>query len=228
MSLYLWVILGTIAGPFLLSFDRKVHFYTNWKHLFPAMLTIAAAFLIWDSYFTSQHIWGFTPRYLQGIYVGNLPLEECLFFAVVPYACLFIYEVLKAYFPHWKPVGLARYFAICFTIAGLVLGTIYHDHWYTASACLISAAWTGIFFFWKKAPWYPQFVTTFLVAIVPFLVVNGILTGSFTAQPVVWYSEAHIIGPRIFTIPVEDLFYNYCMLLPMTALYEFLRTRAGK
>ena len=54
----------------------------------------------------------------------------------------------------------------------------------------------------------------------PFLIVNGILTGAVTDEPVVWYSVDHIMGPRIYTIPVEDLFYNYAMLLPMTALYE--------
>jgi lycopene cyclase domain-containing protein len=225
MSLYVWVILGTVAGPFLLSFDRKVHFYTTWRSLFPAILIVAALFLLWDSYFTKQGIWGFTPEYLQGIYLSNLPLEECLFFAVVPYACLFIYEVLKAYFPKLRPVGLSRIFAGCFTLAGLLLGIFYFDHWYTASACLISAVLTVVFWYWKKVAWYPQFVCTFLVALVPFLIVNGILTGSFTPQPVVWYSETHIVGPRIFTIPLEDLFYNYCMLLPIVALYEWFGRR---
>ena len=31
MSAYLWIILGTITGPFFLSFDKKVHFYTHWQ-----------------------------------------------------------------------------------------------------------------------------------------------------------------------------------------------------
>ena len=102
MSLYGWVILATIAGPLALSFDKKVHFYTYWKALFPALLLIGTAFLIWDEYFTINKIWGFNNDYLHGIYLGHLPLEEVLFFLVVPYACVFIYEVLIAYFPNIK------------------------------------------------------------------------------------------------------------------------------
>jgi hypothetical protein len=39
-----------------------------------------------------------TKNTLVGIYFGGLPLEECLFFLTVPYASVFIYACLKAYF----------------------------------------------------------------------------------------------------------------------------------
>jgi hypothetical protein len=81
------------------------------------------------------------------------------------------------------------------------------------------------FYFVKRVTWYPSFVFTFLVAQIPFLVVNGILTGSFTPEPVVWYNSEHIIGFRIFTIRLEDVFYNYAMLLPIVAIYMFLKNR---
>ena len=65
----------------------------------------------------------------------------------------------------------------------------------------------------------------FLVAIIPFIIVNGILTGAVTDQPIVWYSESHIMGPRIYTIPIEDLYYNYAMLLPIIGIYEYLKEK---
>ena len=64
MSLYLWVILGTVTGPFFLSFDKKVHFYTYWKALFPAILIVALAFISWDQLFTQAGIWGFNGTYI--------------------------------------------------------------------------------------------------------------------------------------------------------------------
>ncbi len=225
MSLYFWILIGTIAGPLLLSFDKKVHFYTNWKHLLPAALIVAAGFLVWDEYFTQQKIWGFNPEYVQGIYFGDLPLEECLFFLLVPYACLFIHEVLKAYFPQADLRRFSHFFAFGFTLLGFILGLIHFDNAYTASACIISALLTIGFYYVNKVKWYANFVFTFLVAIIPFLIVNGILTGAFTPEPVVWYNEEHIIGIRMYTIPLEDIFYNYCMLLPITAIYEWLKNR---
>ena len=225
MSLYFWIMIGTIAGPFLLSFDKKVHFYSYWKYLFPAIIAVAACFLVWDEYFTHLKIWGFNPEYLQGIYFGHLPLEECLFFLLVPYACLFIHEVLKAYFPKVNLKRFSHFFAFGFTLLGLILGLMHIEQAYTASACIISALLTIGFYHVNKVKWYADFVFTFLVAMIPFLIVNGILTGGFTEKPIVWYSENHIVGIRIFTIPMEDIFYNYCMLLPITGIFEWLKRR---
>ncbi len=228
MSLYLWIIIGTITGPFFLSFDKKVHFYTYWKALSPALLVVGIAFLIWDNYFTHQGIWGFNPGYLSGIYIDKLPLEECLFFLVVPYACVFIYEVLKAYFPKRKTALLSRLVGFTLVFSGFLLGLMNMDNWYTASACLGAAILIIGIYFVGKAPWFGDFSLTFLVALIPFLIVNGILTGSITEQPVVWYNEEHIIGFRIATIPLEDLYYNLCLLLPVVAIYEWLKKRINK
>jgi lycopene cyclase domain-containing protein len=225
MSLYLWIILGSITGPFLLSFDKKVGFFNYWKALFPTIILVAIGFLCWDEYFTELEIWGFTPAYLSGIYFGKLPLEECLFFLVVPYACVFVYEVLKAYFPKRKTAVLARLFAFLMVFSGMYLGVMYLDNWYTASACILSSMLILGLYFVGKAPWFGDFALTFLVVLIPFLIVNGILTGMFTEEPVVWYNSDHIIGFRIVTIPLEDIYYNLCMLLPIIAIYEWLKTR---
>lgn len=224
MSFYLWLILGSFAGPFVLSFDRKVQFYRTWKWLFPSVAAVALVFILWDEYFTAYGIWGFTPRYLQGIFVGHLPVEECLFFIVVPYACIFIYEVIRAYFPRRKTDLLARIFAFTMVFAGFTLGISELDNWYTASACIGAALLIIGVYFVKRLFWFGDFALAFLVVMVPFLIVNGMLTGAVTEQPVVWYSEEHITGLRILTIPVEDIFYNLCLLLPVTFLFELLRS----
>lgn len=225
MSLYLWIILGSIVGPFFLSFDKKVRFFRYWKALIPAIILVAIGFLCWDEYFTELEIWGFTPTYLSGIYFGKLPLEECLFFLVVPYACVFVYEVIKAYFPKRKTAVLARLFAFLMVFSGMYLGIMYLDNWYTASACILSSMLILGLYFVGKAPWFGDFALTFFVILIPFLIVNGILTGMFTEEPVVWYNSDHIIGFRIVTIPLEDIYYNLCMLLPIIAIYEWLKTR---
>jgi lycopene cyclase domain-containing protein len=53
------------------------------------------------------------------------------------------------------------------------------------------------------------FLYSFLIALIPFLIVNGLLT----SIPVVLYNDAENLGIRIYTIPVEDVFYGYALLL---------------
>lgn len=228
MSLYLWINVLSFAGPFLLSFDKKVHFYTHWKTLFPAILVVGTGFIAWDIYFTENGIWGFNPDYLSGITIINLPIEECLFFFTVPYACVFIYEVMKAYFPTFRPAQLAYGFSFVFTLTAISLALVFSQNWYTFYALLGAGLLNWIIYFGWTPKWYPYFVISFIITMIPFLIVNGVLTGAVTPEPVVWYNENHIMGPRVVTIPVEDIFYNFFMLFPVVGIHEWLKVKGDK
>jgi lycopene cyclase domain-containing protein len=70
------------------------------------------------------------------------------------------------------------------------------------------------------------FWLAYLVHLIPFCVVNGVLTGAATPQPVVWYNPEEILGPRLYTIPVEDTIYALtCLLLPITIMEGLLKKR---
>lgn len=224
MSLYLWINILSFAGPFFLSFDKKVAFFKKWKTLFPGIIIVGIIFLIWDQYFTENLIWGFNKAYLTGIYFGDLPLEECLFFFTVPYACVFIYECLKAYIPVLKITGFVYVFSLFFSLTGIVLAIVFSENWYTFWALLLASLLNLVVFFGFSFKWYNHFVFAFLIAFIPFLIVNGILTGGFTDEPIVWYNENHIMGARIGTIPVEDNYYNLLMLLPIVLIHEGLQS----
>ena len=65
----------------------------------------------------------------------------------------------------------------------------------------------------------------YLVHLITFLVVNGVLTGAVTPEPVVFYNATEIIGLRIVTIPIEDTIYALtCLLIPITVM-EYLLNR---
>lgn len=225
MSLYLWINVLSFAGPFFLSFDKKVHFYKHWKTVLPGIVIVGAGFVACDVYFTENGIWGFNPDYLSGITIFNLPLEECLFFFTVPYACLFIYEVVKAYFPTFRPAQFSYYFSLVFTLTALILGIYFHENWYTFYALLGAGILNWVVYFGFTPKWYPYFIVAFIITQVPFLMVNGVLTGAVTPDPVVWYNEEHIMGPRIYTIPVEDIFYNFFMLFSVAVIHELLKKK---
>ena len=58
------------------------------------------------------------------------------------------------------------------------------------------------------------------MSLIPFLIINGFLTGSFSETPIVNYNPNQIIGLRIFNIPIEDTMYSLLMLLIVIAIYE--------
>lgn len=221
MYIYLYLNIFTVAFPLLLSFDKKVAFYKSWSSLFPAILVNALVFISWDVLFTDLGVWGFNEEYLVGIYFFNLPLEEVLFFITVPYACVFIYAVLKAYIttdylqPYAKAIAVLLMLSLSF-IAAFNSGKLYTSVTFCA---LVVMHLLHLRFFADKV--LGRFYLAYLVHLVPFLLVNGVLT----YLPVVWYSNDYILGLRIISIPVEDTMYSMLMLLLPITVYEGLQQR---
>ena len=90
MSLYAWLMLASIAGPFALSFDKKVAFYKYWPAMFIGIAGNLVLFILWDSWFAHIGVWDFNPRYVWPLRFLGLPIEEWSFFIIVPYASIFI------------------------------------------------------------------------------------------------------------------------------------------
>ena len=85
-----------------------------------------------------------------------------------------------------------------------------------------------IIVFLKKRRVLSKIFITFLFILIPFFLVNGILTGSFIEQPIVWYNDMENMGVRIGSIPVEDLFYAFSMLLTVIFLMELQQKESSK
>lgn len=220
--LYLYINIFTIAAPLLLSFDKKVAFYKNWKYLFPAILIMAFIFIGKDAIFASLGIWGFNDDYLIGVRMLGLPLEEWMFFITVPYACVFIYACLVAYLKVDPLKNIHRPFLYFISIALILVGLIYYNRLYT-SIIFIATALLILYNLYRRQPWLSMFLLSYFVSMIPFFLVNGILTGSFIENPVVWYDPAQNLGVRLFTIPVEDSIYNLMMLMMTVQLMEWFK-----
>ena len=225
MSYYGALLLITLVGPLFLSFDKKVAFYKNWKYLFPIIFLVAILFIVWDKFFVSRGVWSFNTSYISKIQLFGLPLEELLFFLIIPFACMFIYEVVKAYFGKLNLELFGRAFAFGVGLSGLLLTVEFLSRWYTYLACGLAFMLVLLFYFRQKVTWFPQFALAFCISFIPFLVIDGALTGLFTNEPAVWYNPEQISGFRILSIPVEDVFYNFDLLALTTWMYE--RLKAG-
>ena len=217
----------SFAIPFVLSFDRKVAFYKSFVPLFKAIVAVAPIFLVWDILFTHFGYWGFNDRYISGVSFLGLPLGEYLFFFVIPYCCVFVYEVLNSYIQRdvLGPYQITiSNFLMGFSAA---LAVVYYDKWYT----VITFSFVLIIIYWhsrvKKTEWLSRFYLSYLVVLIPFIVVNGILTGMGLTEEVVWYNDLENSGTRFFTIPIEDFFYGLLLVLIIVSFFEYLRKREG-
>lgn len=229
MSLYAWLMLTSFAFPFLLSFDKKVAFYKLWGGLFAGITLNAILFILWDGWFVRTGVWGFNPNYVWDIRVNDLPLEEWSFFVVVPYASVFIYACLKAYLPREPFKNTKHHITLFFVMLSFVIAMYGNQRTYTFYNALIAAVLLLIHYLFLKRDWMGYFWLAYFVHLIPFLIVNGVLTGATTPEPVVWYNNEEILGPRIITIPVEDTLYALtCLLLPITVMEVVLTRRNNK
>lgn len=219
-SLYLWLNIGSISIPLLYSFHPKLQLHKRFKWLFLSLILTMVIFIPWDVIFTVHGIWGFNPDYFLGIKIFSLPLEEWLFFICIPFACVFTHYALLLYFPTMKlPEPTSRYIAYSLILILAILIVFNTNKWYTLVNFLLAIPLTLITL--KYNPKLLQhFFVTFMVMLIPFFIVNGILTGSWIDQEVVWYNNAENLGLRMGTIPVEDSIYAYSMILMNLFFFE--------
>ncbi|MDQ3016175.1 MAG: lycopene cyclase domain-containing protein [Bacteroidota bacterium] len=213
MYLYLLIDFCAVIIPFLFSFHSKLQFHKEWKWFFPANIVVAAIFIVWDSQFTAMGVWGFNPDYVTGIRLFGLPIEEILFFICIPYSSLFTLHALKKVFDDFGIDDHARDGITYFLIgACFLLGFIFLSKWYTTTAFFAAAISLLIAKFYLKEK-IDLFYQMFGMILIPFFIVNGILTGSWIPGEVVWYNDAENLGIRMWTIPIEDTFYGLALLL---------------
>lgn len=221
---YLALDIASVLFPFILSFDKKVAFYKTWKYLFPSILISALFFILWDELFTQQGVWGFNSEYITGFKLGNLPIEEILFFVCVPYSCIFIYEVCKAYITKDVLTKSSNVITWLLMLLCVMLCLLYFDKIYTivnAGICLILLI-VAKYYFYKKD--LGKFYLSYLISLIPFLLCNGILT----ALPIVTYNDAENMGIRIFTIPFEDSIYCLSLLILPALLMQYFEKKYKK
>ena len=219
--LYLLLDLGSLSIPFLFSFHPKLKFYKKWKSLFLAIPITMLIFIPWDVIFTQQEYWGFNEAYLLDIRILGLPLEEWLFFICIPYACVFTHYALFHYFPKLKlNVPTAKWISYLLIILLTLLTILNYDKRYTFFNFLYAITLLPIVLK-TNIELLRKYYLTFLVMLIPFFIVNGILTGSFIENEVVWYKKNEIFGLRLFTIPIEDTIYAFTLILTNLALIEF-------
>jgi lycopene cyclase domain-containing protein len=85
-------VLGTLPLELFLG----VRVYRQWRRLLLTLAPVVAVFVGWDLYAIARGHWDFDEDQTVGLVLpGGLPLEELLFFVVVPTASLLALEAVR-------------------------------------------------------------------------------------------------------------------------------------
>lgn len=221
-ALYLIIHVFTISFPLVRSFEHRIQYARKWKALFPGMLLTAAFFIVWDVLFTRHGVWGFNEKYTLGVHFFSLPIEEWLFFFTVPFASVFIYECVVYFLPSIHTSRVIRALTGMLATALIITAIMNYEQGYTFWNFLFAAIFLlGITLY--NPSWLGKFWVAYILHLIPFFLVNGILTGSFLEEPIVWYNDSENLGIRLFTIPVEDTIYALLLLLMNVTCFEWLK-----
>lgn len=220
LSEYLIFNLVVFIPPFAFGMTKWFSFR---RQLIPALLSILLVvpwFVFWDSLVTERH-WWFNSKYIAGIFLFGLPVEEVLFFITVPFACLFTWEMVLR---RTEPLSQRR--LIFVYPIGLLIGFTGIPLWfvsreYTALALFSLAISAAIDYGLRtRLLQQPRFWAYLVLAIVFTLIFNGYLT----ARPVVLYDPQYQLNMRIFTIPIEDFIYGLSLIIACASVFERLKS----
>jgi len=217
---YLLLLFASFVVPFAMSFEKKISFISKYTFYLPTITFISIFFIIWDIVLTARGVWAFNDSYITGLKLFGLPIEEILFFFVIPYIAIFMYEVTKYYFKLESYLISIRITTFVLAIFLLILcftktSADYTFYTFTITAIVLFLTYK------KKNENITYYFATYLLMLLPFLIVNGFLT----KLPIVIYNDSQNLSIRIYSIPIEDFIYLMLLMFSNFWLYDYLKTR---
>lgn len=106
---YLLVLIGCIVATIPLEVVFRAGVYRRWRIAAVTIAPVAAVFIAWDYLAAHADWWSFNPDYVLGIVLGILPLEELLFFVVVPLCAILTLEGVRHFKPEWAGPSSAEH-----------------------------------------------------------------------------------------------------------------------
>lgn len=94
-AVYLLVLAACLLGTLPLEVWLRARVYRRPLRLAATLLPVAAVFGLWDAYAIAHHHWSFDPRQTLGLRLGNVPLEEVLFFLAIPTCAILTLEAVR-------------------------------------------------------------------------------------------------------------------------------------
>jgi len=92
---YLAVLVFVLVVTLPLELVLGVRVWRRPRRLLLSLLPVVAVFVVWDLVAIARGHWTFDPAHTTGWRLGALPVEELLFFVVVPVASVMTLEAVR-------------------------------------------------------------------------------------------------------------------------------------
>ena len=94
---YVAVLVFILVGAGWLEFAMRTRVFPKWRRLLLSIVPVVLIFSVWDLYAIAQGHWSFDVSHVTGVvFPGGLPLDEVLFFIVVPIAAILTLEAVRS------------------------------------------------------------------------------------------------------------------------------------
>ncbi len=91
---YLLLMAACLLVTMPLEFVLRARVYRRPLRLLIALLPTVAVFVVWDVVGILRGHWSYNPRFTTGVTIGVMPIEELVFFLVIPICGLLTYEAV--------------------------------------------------------------------------------------------------------------------------------------
>ena len=100
---YVAVLVGCLVGSLWLEVLLRTRVLRRGKRLIRVMAVVVPIFCLWDAYAIAQGHWYFNESRTTGLFIPfDIPLDELLFFFVIPLCAILSFEAVRAARPDWK------------------------------------------------------------------------------------------------------------------------------
>lgn len=94
---YLAVMAFIFLGAAWLEIGLRTRVLRRWRRLLLTVLPVVAVFALWDVYAIASGHWWFDEDLITGIALpGDLPVDEVVFFILVPLAAILTLEAVRS------------------------------------------------------------------------------------------------------------------------------------
>ena len=216
------LLLAVAFIPLLFKSASKTRIFPKLKYFIPAIIFSSAIFIIWDNRFTQIGVWTYNPDFFSGKEILSLPWEKWLYYIVISWVSLFVYEQVKIKFSYLKSDNLFLAISLVLLVVFGLIAFFSRLKIYTFFTFFLLTIYFGYTLFRNRFKSHlTHFYISFFLLLIPFFILSVILV----KLPIISYGPEFTLQLRILQVPVENLVGFFLLLFINITVSEYLTER---